>query len=144
MPWIADNANGGFTDAHPWLPVAVEHLRCAVAEQERDANSTLAFYRAMLAFRRAHPTLVKGEMEILAADRDTITFLRRHDGATLFCAFNLSGKAQPLEFPPGNWKIDRGAPFETVTTGRGEQLPPYQACFALRQDEGSETPGEGA
>ncbi len=144
MPWISDNANGGFTDAHPWLPVAVEHLRSAVAEQERDAGSTLAFYRAMLAFRRAHAPLVKGEMEILDADSDTITFLRRHDGAEVFCAFNLSGRAQPLVFPPGDWRIDRGAPFETVTTGRGEQLPPYQACFALRQDMEAHTPGEGA
>ena len=45
----------GFTDGHPWLPVAVEHLRLAVAEQERDAGSMLHFYRAMLGFRRAHP-----------------------------------------------------------------------------------------
>jgi alpha-glucosidase len=31
IPWISDNQNGGFSDAKPWLPMAVEHLHRAVA-----------------------------------------------------------------------------------------------------------------
>jgi hypothetical protein len=30
IPWISDNQNGGFSDAKPWLPMAVEHLHRAV------------------------------------------------------------------------------------------------------------------
>jgi len=135
MPWIADNASGGFTDGHPWLPVAVEHLRGAVSEQERDDRSVLQFYRAMIAFRKAHSPLQKGEMEILHAEPGRIDFIRRHDGVEVFCAFNLSGAAQALNLPEGEWRIDRGAPFELVSTARGEQLPPYQACFAVRQGQ---------
>ena len=133
MPWIADNQNGGFSDNTPWLPVAVEHLQRAVANQQGEPGSTLEFYREMLAFRRAHRALRKGDLTILGAEDDAVAFLR-DDGATqIFCRFNLSGAAQPLTLPDGEWMIDRGAPFTTVTTGRGLQLPPYQACFAVRQ-----------
>ncbi|OSP56158.1 alpha-amylase family glycosyl hydrolase [Pseudoruegeria sp. SK021] len=134
MPWIADHRNGGFTDVKPWLPVAVEHLQRAVAEQEADATSMLDFYRNMLAFRRAHEVLRKGEIRFVTVSDGALSFLRCHDGAEMFCAFNLSGTAIPVEMPPGDWRIDRGAPFTTVTTERGLQLPPYQACFAVRQD----------
>jgi alpha-glucosidase len=57
MPWISDNQNGGFSDAKPWLPMAVEHLHRAVGNQEGKADSTLAFYRAMIGFRKGYPAL---------------------------------------------------------------------------------------
>ena len=36
MVWLGDNLNGGFSEAKPWLPVAMEHLRMAVGQQEDD------------------------------------------------------------------------------------------------------------
>ena len=133
MAWITDNRLGGFTDAHPWLPVAVEHLSQSVAAQEDDPDSMLSFYRAMLAFRKAHEPLRKGSMTILEQDEGGISFLREHDGQTLFCAFNLSGTARPISYPPGEWRVDLGTPFHMTTTERGDQLPPFQACFAILQ-----------
>lgn len=134
IPWVQDNAVGGFSEGRPWLPMAVEHLQKAVAVQDGTAESTLAFYRAMLAFRRAHPALVKGDLTIVASDPAGLSFLRSHEGEEMLCAFNLSGEARVLDFPEGNWAVDRAAPFTIVTTGRGVELPPYQACFAVRSD----------
>ena len=114
--------------------MAVEHLSRAVAVQDGDENSTLNFYRNMLAFRQAHAPLRKGDLTILTAEDTSLSFIRSHEGYDVFCAFNLSASAQPLQFPEGDWAVDRGAPFTTVTTGRGLQLPPFQACFAVRQD----------
>lgn len=133
MVWMSDNRLGGFTDAHPWLPVAVEHLAQSVAAQEDDVDSMLNFYRAMLAFRKAHEPLRKGSMTILEQDAGGISFLREHDGQTLFCAFNLSGSARPVSYPEGEWRVDYGTPFKITTTDRGDQLPPFQACFAILQ-----------
>ncbi|MCA8884687.1 MAG: DUF3459 domain-containing protein [Rhodobacteraceae bacterium] len=135
LPWVSDTHNGGFSDAKPWLPVAVEHLTRAVTAQDQDPTSTLDFYRNMLAFRKAHAALRKGGLKILTAEDHFLSLLRSHNGVQVFCAFNLSNAAQPLEFPEGNWVIDRGAPFTTVTTERGVQLPPYQACFAVLQND---------
>lgn len=135
MPWIGDNQNGGFTDSHPWLPMAVEHLQHSVAAQDRDSTSTLHFYRNMLAFRKAHSALRKGGMTILSAGEDSITFLRDHEGTEIFCAFNLSDAGMDVRLPEGDWVIDRGAPFYTKQTERGVHLPAWQACFALRQHD---------
>ncbi|MGS4943966.1 alpha-amylase family glycosyl hydrolase [Meridianimarinicoccus sp. RP-17] len=135
MPWSADAAHGGFTEAHPWLPVAMEHLGHAVSKQERDPGSMLQFYRAMLGFRQAHAALRKGGMTIVAAKDDAISFVRDHDGEEVFCAFNLSDKPQDVALPDGDWTIDRGAPFRVEETAGGLRLPAWQAVFALRRTD---------
>ncbi|RDC74521.1 alpha-glucosidase [Rhodovulum sp. 12E13] len=133
MPWVADQQNGGFSDARPWLPVAMEHLERAVSVQDREPGSTLAFYRQMIAFRKAHRVLQKGDMQIIDAEDSYLSLIREHEGVRLFCAFNLSNGARPVDFPPGEWRIDRGAPFKCKTDDRGTVLPPWQACFALAE-----------
>ena len=131
MPWSADAANGGFTDARPWLPVAVEHVERAVSVQERDPSSTLAFYRAMIAFRKAHPALVKGSLEVLGHDEGSIALMRAHDGRRVFCAFNLSGTPREIRLPGPGWRLDRAAPFAVTEAEDHVTLPPWQAAFAV-------------
>ena len=131
MPWVQDNQNGGFSDTKPWLPVAVEHLDRAVGRQDREEGSTLDFYRAMLAFRKAHPVLAKGGLKIVEA-RDDYLGLIRDDGTTrLFAAFNLSDTGQAVTLPGGTWRQDRGAPFQASMDGAGATLPAWQALYAL-------------
>jgi alpha-glucosidase len=131
MPWTRDNACGGFTDGKPWLPVAMEHLNRAVGAQEDDAGSTLHHYRGMIAFRRAHPVLAKGTLEIVEAREDHLSFIRADGTTRLYCAFNLSGVPQVVAPPPGDWRQDMGAPFEARVTNEGIALPPFQAFFGL-------------
>jgi alpha-glucosidase len=136
MPWISDNQNGGFSDAKPWLPMAVEHLSRAVSVQQADPKSTLHFYREMIAFRAAHPALAKGDMEITFHDAGAISFIRTLGDTRVFCAFNLSNQSRPVELPAGDWVRDRGAPFEVIEQERGYMLPPYQAFFAVAETDG--------
>ena len=134
IPWVTDNQSGGFTDGKPWLPVAVEHLSRSVHQQERDGDSTMAFYKAMIAFRAAHPVLQKGRLEIVEAREDYLALIRSHDGARMFCAFNLSNAAQPVALPEGGWRQDTAAPFRPVVAEDGAvTLPPYQAYFAAAE-----------
>ncbi len=130
MPWVQDNANGGFSDAKPWLPVAVEHLDRAVARQERHADSTLAFYRAMIAFRQAHPAFAKGTLKIVEAREDYLSLIREHDGTRIFAAFNLSETATVAPLPAGQWRALDDAPFQVGAEGNIITLPPWQAYFA--------------
>ncbi|RED17944.1 alpha-amylase family glycosyl hydrolase [Pontivivens insulae] len=131
IPWSNDGPTGGFTDARPWLPVAMEHLSKSVATQDSEENSTLNFYRQMLAFRKAHPALISGRFEMVHAGSDLLSFKRIEEGGeTVFCAFNLSNTAQPIDLPPGEWRQDLAAPFAVRVQENSVLLPPYQAFFA--------------
>jgi alpha-glucosidase len=133
MPWVRDNQYGGFTDGKPWLPVAMEHLHRAVGAQEADDGSTLAHYRSMIAFRKAHPVLAKGALDLIEVRDEAIAFIRTQDGARLLCAFNLSNAPQEVALPPGRWRQDMGAPFKASATDDHITLPPFQAWFGLEE-----------
>ncbi|WP_430448505.1 alpha-glucosidase family protein [Rhodophyticola sp.] len=133
MPWVSDNQNGGFSDAKPWLPMAVEHLSRSVANQGREPDSTMAFYRSMIRFRRSYPALSKGSFAMVQADGGIVSFIREQDGLRIFCAFNLTNMAQPATLPEGDWREDKGAPFTAIANTEGEvTLPPYQAYFGVQ------------
>ena len=51
MPWDGRLPNLGFTTGTPWLPLGPAHAALAVAAQERDPESVLAFARPMLKAR---------------------------------------------------------------------------------------------
>jgi alpha-glucosidase len=101
MPWDAGRRNAGFSRAKKtWLPVPAEHAEAAVSAQRGDPESVLAAYRAMLAFRRAMPALVEGDVEVLRADEAVLALARRHGRDTVLCLFNLSTR-------PARWTIPR-------------------------------------
>ncbi len=130
MVWVPDTLNGGFSEGKPWLPVAMEHLGRAAFTQATDPDSTLQFYRSMLAFRSRHPALAKGSLQVHEARENYISLIREHNGVRLFCAFNLSAEGQPLCLPTGTWVQDESAPFQNLEK---ETLLPWQAWFGLEQ-----------
>ncbi|WP_224814643.1 alpha-glucosidase family protein [Hasllibacter sp. MH4015] len=132
MPWISDNQNGGFTDSKPWLPMAVEHLARAVGNQAKDTESILHFYRKMIAFRQSYPAMTKGALELLSQSDGILSFIRTYDDQQVFCAFNMTGGALPIDVPEGEWTQDKGAPFTALETDKGVTLPPFQAYFAAK------------
>jgi alpha-glucosidase len=129
MPWVTDNANAGFSEGKPWLPVVTPHLGRSVAAQEADPASMLAHYRRMLAFRREHAALVTGGMEAIAAQGEVATFIRRGD-EVIFCAFNLSDEATRIVMPDGKW-TGLGAELGSIAPdGRAMTLGPWGVCLA--------------
>lgn len=131
MVWTSDNLHGGFSDAKPWLPVAVEHLRSAVSVQDSDPESMLAFYRRMLAWRRSLPPLAKGTFELQATTEDSLAYVRRDGGAAVFCAFNLGAEPRTMPLPPGEWRVLWDSGFSGEIIGNEAVLPPHQALFAV-------------
>jgi alpha-glucosidase len=131
MVWEASNTNGGFSDARPWLPVPPEHLALAVAHQAADGASMLAHYRAVLAFRRAHPALRGGSMTAPVAHGPVAQFERRQGDARYLCAFNLSDEAAPAQVPQGTWAA-LGDNLGCVTSVQAGQvmLAPWQTLIA--------------
>ncbi len=133
MPWSQDH-NGGFTDARPWLPIAVEHVERAVNVQDPEPGSLLNFYRDFIAFRRTLPALAKGGLEIREADDDKLCMIRDDGGTRVYVAFNLSTVDQVVELPEGEWLLETAAPFEARLEGRELHLPPHQGAFATQRD----------
>src|SRR5690606_20851162 len=112
MVWQAHVRNGGFSAAdRTWLPVPAQHLAYAVDQQDNLANSTLSYYRSVLRFRKEHPELIKGDIELVGDTPESVlAFTRSHETGALFCAFNMSTEPAVFELPAGLAPADVGAP----------------------------------
>jgi alpha-glucosidase len=93
MVWDA-SPQGGFSTVQPWLPVKPEQAARHVAGQAGVAGSVLEHYRAMLAFRRATPSLRTGRTEFWDLDEPILGFQRGAGAGALVCLFNLSPVAR--------------------------------------------------
>ncbi len=133
MPWAQTQPNGGFSDAHPWLPVSADHVSHAVDRQEVDQNSTLANYKRLIAFRQGLTPLLKGSIEIVSADDDHVAFLREHGNQKILCVFNLSPEPQHFAWPEGAWKLLEGGPFQAEIGPGGVMLPSWSAAYAAAE-----------
>jgi alpha-glucosidase len=90
IPWDASESPNGFSTGKPWLPVKFEHSVLNVETQNADPDSTLSYYRKALAFRRAHPALLEGEIEFFKVNEPVLVFRRAGGGESLMCVYNLS------------------------------------------------------
>ena len=77
MPWRRDALHAGFSTAEPWLPVDARHHGLAVDVQEREAGSTLALTRRLIALRKSSAALRLGSIVFAAAPGNVIAFWRR-------------------------------------------------------------------
>ena len=96
IPWEAGEPPNGFTSGTPWLPIKAEQSALNVATQNADGGSMLAFYRLILAWRRAHPVLCDGEIAFYKTGEPILAFRRFGDGETMLAVFNLSGEPREV------------------------------------------------
>jgi alpha-glucosidase len=90
MPWDTSDSPNGFSTGRPWLPVKYEHSVLNVQTQNADPDSTLHFYRKVLAFRREHPALIAGDIEFFRTNEPVLAFRRYDANQSLVCVYNLS------------------------------------------------------
>ena len=130
MPWTADKAHAGFSDAEPWLPVAPEHVARAVSEQDKDETSIRNRNRAFYTWRQVHAPLRQGDMTFLDSDGETLVFTRTYRGETVLCAFNLGTEPVAVSVPRLTLK-DLNAPgFSGRIDGTTIRLEGLDAAFA--------------
>jgi alpha-glucosidase len=138
MPWSAGADQAGFTQAATsWLPIPKCHIALAVDRQEKDGKSTLACYRRLLAWRKQHPALRVGELEMIALPEPVVAWRRRyrHDCVTAF--FNLSD--QPMSVQPNDLAAFKPAcelGFVTVPKDGALHLPPYGVSLGTENRNG--------
>jgi alpha-glucosidase len=131
MVWQTHAANGAFSTANrTWLPVPAEHLAHAVDTQDKVDGSVLEFYRAMLAFRKNHPALIKGEIALRDAPSNVLAFTRTYDDETLLCVFNMSPDDAEFLLPPNVTPRDIACPGNTSTPKAGKlSLSGFGVCI---------------
>jgi alpha-glucosidase len=134
MPWVRDNQHAASATASPGSPWrwSISTARSACRRRTRGRRFA-SLPASMIAFRKAHPVLAKGTLDLVEVREDHISFLREHDGARLFCAFNLSDAAADDHAAARGWRQDKGAPFTATETDDGILLPPWQAWFGLAE-----------
>ncbi len=100
LPWT-DGDNAGFSQGAPWLPIPDAHRARSIQAQEQDPGSVLNLSRRFLAWRREQPALVAGDIGFLDTHEPVLAFLRRHEGQSLLCVFNLSASDVDWRVPDG-------------------------------------------
>ncbi|MGV9010590.1 alpha-glucosidase [Brevundimonas sp.] len=120
IPWAADQPHAGFSSVEPWLPIDARHIDLSVDRQETDRTSMLHLTRRLVAFRKANPALVLGDMSILDVGPDLLGFERLYGNQRLICVFNLGHGSADWTLPKG-WRVVQAVNANDRVTG---PLPP--------------------
>jgi glycosidase len=140
LPWTGEAPGFGFTTGRPWHPFGPGAATANVAAERSDPGSLRAWYRALVAARRASPALATGELALLdapGAPRSVLVFLRRLGTETVLVAHNMGDapadtgvlavpgeEAQPLVTPArGEARLEReGAGWRATLPARGSAV----------------------
>jgi oligo-1,6-glucosidase len=91
-------ANAGFTTGTPWIKVNPNYKSVNAAAQEKDANSTLNYFRRIVKLRKDNPVLVYGKYTLLDAQNpDTYAYTRELNGRKLLVLLNFTSKTAPAQ-----------------------------------------------
>ena len=98
MQWD-ESANAGFSIAAPWLPVPPTYKTHNVADESKDPNSVLEFYKSVLKLRHTSKALLDGSYAALnEGDQDVLSYLRAYKDDVVLVALNMSGSPKKVNF----------------------------------------------
>ena len=97
MQWN-DGANAGFSQTKPWLLVPPTYKTHNVADESKDPNSILEFYRSVLKLRHTDRALLDGNYTpVNESDPNVLSYLRSYKDETVLVALNMSGTVQRVD-----------------------------------------------
>ena len=123
--------NAGFTTGTPWLPLNPNYKKINVAEQEKDPESVLSYYKKLTALRRNpeyKETIVYGDFVPFMADEDRLMAFYRKGEKTLLILGNYRKEERELELPAPVKKLVLSN-AEPRITGRKITLSGYEATI---------------
>jgi len=98
MQWN-ESANAGFSTAASWLPVPPTAATHNVADESKDPDSVLAFYKKVLKLRHANRALLDGTyVPLNENDQNVLSYLRSYKDQVVLVALNMSGAEQKINF----------------------------------------------
>jgi alpha-glucosidase len=98
MQWDGSD-NGGFSKTAPWLPVPATAKTHNVADEAKDPDSVLAFYKKVLKLRHTSKALLDGQyVPLNENDQNVLSYLRVYKDQSVLVALNMSGAEQKVNF----------------------------------------------
>ena len=123
--------NAGFTTGTPWLPLNPNYKKINVAEQEKDPESVLSYYKKLTALRKNpeyKETMVYGDFVPFMAEEDRLMAFYRKGEKTLLILGNYRKEERELELPAPVKKLVLSN-AEPRITGRKIILSGYEATI---------------
>jgi alpha-glucosidase len=98
MQW-EESTNAGFSTATPWLPVPPTYKTHNVADENKDPNSVLSFYKKVLKLRHTNRALLDGTYTpVNENDPNVLSYFRSYKGQIVLVVLNMSGAEQKVSF----------------------------------------------
>ena len=94
MAWDGSD-NAGFTSGTPWLGLPANHSYINAADEMADPNSVRAYFKRLIALRKAEKTIQAGDVRFLDSADKVIAYERNLDGERIVVQCNFSGDEQP-------------------------------------------------
>jgi len=93
-------ANAGFTTGKPWIKVNPNYATLNAAAQEKDPNSTLNYFRKILALRKKSPALIYGAYKLYDdAHTKVYAYTRIQGKEKILVLLNFSNEAVAYKIP---------------------------------------------
>ena len=116
MQW-SDTPNAGFTTGIPWLPIPVTYTTYNVADELKDPNSILNWYKGLLALRHQDKAMLDGEYIALNPDDpNVLSYLRRSRDDAVLIVINMSAGPRNVSFDLSKQGFGSGAAKTLLTT----------------------------
>ena len=130
MQW-SDGEGAGFTSGKPWLKINGNHKEINVERENGRDDGVLAFWKKMIALRKADKALCEGDFCVLHEGKSVYAFERSVEGRSLVSVCNMSGKTAKL--PKILEKLEK--PIVSSYADIGRELKPFE--FRLYETEGN-------
>jgi len=96
MQWDSGE-NAGFSKGTPWLPVPPTFKTHNVADESKDPDSVLVFYKNVLKLRHTNPALTDGSYTAInESDANVLSYLRVYKDHGVVVALNMSDAPQKV------------------------------------------------
>lgn len=131
MQWTGGK-NAGFSDGTPWLGVNENHAHINVEEEEKNPDSILSYYKALLRLRASSKALRRGDFSFIDIESETSFCFRRTLGDEEYVVIsNFSGKENAFSFDTDGYEAVLSVYSKDYSRGITTLLP-YE-CVVLRK-----------
>ncbi|RYV01363.1 alpha-glucosidase [Shewanella sp. OPT22] len=90
MVWDSSKSSGFSSTDQTWLPISSTHEQNAVNKQVNNAQSVLNYFKELLAIRKQHAALIKGNIEFFNTATNVLSFKRILKQETCLVIINMS------------------------------------------------------
>ena len=129
-----DTENAGFTTGKPWLKVNPNYTGLNAAQEERDEDSVLAWYKKMIGLRlHSQWSELISEGTFAPAyreEKNLIAYRRRFEGKALLVLCNMQPEARELKLSVAYRQVLADNYKEAAFAGNTVRLRPYEVLIA--------------